>query len=53
MWLDEASGNLEIAGSVFRPSEVLYLLDATKYEAARLEWEAEQAAEMADQEAAE
>jgi hypothetical protein len=29
------------------------MLDATQYEAARLEWEAEQAAESADREAAE
>ncbi|HEX6783803.1 MAG TPA: hypothetical protein VF098_04005, partial [Sphingomicrobium sp.] len=25
-WLDELHGQLEVAGSVFRPSEVLYLL---------------------------
>jgi hypothetical protein len=40
--LDEEYGDIEIAGSTFLPSKVLYLLDATQYEAARLEWEAEQ-----------
>jgi abortive infection Abi-like protein len=52
-WLDELHGKLEIGGSVFRPSEVLYLLDATKYEIARREWESEQTAEPAGREAAE
>jgi hypothetical protein len=40
--LDDEYGNVEIAGSTFLPSKVLYLLDATQYDAARLEWEAEQ-----------
>jgi len=40
--LDDEYGNIEIAGSTFLPSKVLYLLDATQYDAARLEWEAEQ-----------
>ncbi len=35
----DAYGDLEIAGSTFQPSRVLYLLDATQYEAARLEWQ--------------
>lgn len=52
-WLDDEHGNVEIAGSIFLPSRILYMLDATQYEAARLEWEAEQAAEPADREAAE
>lgn len=41
--LDDDYGDVEIAGSVFQPSKILYLLDNTQYEAARLEWEAEQA----------
>lgn len=47
-WLDEESGPVEVAGSTFRPSQVLYLLDATKHEAARAEWYA-QAAEDNDE----
>jgi Abortive infection C-terminus len=50
--LDDDYGDIEIAGSVFQPSKVLYLLDNTQYEAARLEWEAEQPAVEADQGAA-
>lgn len=52
-WLDDEHGNVEIAGSIFPPSKILYMLDATQYEAARQEWDAEQAAEPADREAAE
>jgi hypothetical protein len=52
-WLDEESEEVEVAGSHFRPSQVLYLLDATKYEAARIEWSAQAAEEDgADEEAA-
>lgn len=40
--LDDDYDEVEIAGSVFQPSKILYLLDNTQYEAARLEWEAEQ-----------
>ncbi len=43
---------IEIAGSTFQPSRVLYLLDATQYEEARLEWESEQEVAAEDQEAA-
>lgn len=50
--LDDDYGDVEIAGSTFQPSRVLYLLDATQYEAARLEWESEQEAAASDQEAA-
>lgn len=50
-WLDDEHGNVEIAGSLFVPSKILYLLDATQYEAARLDWEAQQAAEAAGEEA--
>lgn len=50
--LDDDYGDVEIAGSVFRPSKVLYLLDNTQYEAARLEWESELPAAGADQGAA-
>jgi Abortive infection C-terminus len=52
-WVDDEHGNIEIAGSLFLPSKVLYMLDATQYEAARLDWEAEQAVAPADREAAE
>lgn len=51
--LDDEQGDVEIAGSVFPPSKILYVLDQTQYDAARLEWEAEQAAEAIDREAAE
>lgn len=37
-WLDDESGPVEVAGSTFRPSQVLYLLDVTTHEAARAEW---------------
>jgi hypothetical protein len=50
--LDEDYGDIEIAGSAFPPSKILYLLDNTQYEAARLEWEAERAMVEADQGAA-
>lgn len=51
--LDDDYSDIEIAGSRFQPSRVLYLLDATQYEAARLEWESEQASDVAsDEEAA-
>jgi Abortive infection C-terminus len=39
--LDEEYGAVTISGSTFLPSKILYLLDATQYEAARLEWDAE------------
>ncbi|MGE3997428.1 MAG: hypothetical protein AB7F37_17750 [Variibacter sp.] len=50
--LDDDYGDIEIAGSVFQPSKVLYLLDNTQYEAARIEWETDQSVAEADQEAA-
>jgi hypothetical protein len=50
--LDEDYGPIEIAGSAFDPSRILYLLDATQYEAARVDWEAEQANISADAEEA-
>lgn len=37
-WLDDDIGPVEVAGSTFRASQILYLLDATKHEAARSEW---------------
>jgi Abortive infection C-terminus len=52
-WLDDEQGDVEIAGAKFPPSKILYMLDATQYEAARRDWETEQAAEPADREAAE
>lgn len=50
--LDDDYEEVEIAGSVFQPSKILYLLDNTQYEAARLEWEAELAASEAQEGAA-
>jgi hypothetical protein len=41
--LDDEYGDVEIAGSSFPPSRVLFTLDPTQYDAARQEWEAEQA----------
>lgn len=53
MSLDQEYGPVEIAGATFEPSRVLYMLDATQYETARLEWEAEQQAALStDDEAA-
>jgi hypothetical protein len=51
-WLDDEHGNIEIAGSAFPASKILYMLDAIAYDNARQDWEAEQAAEPADREAA-
>ncbi|WP_456685780.1 abortive infection family protein [Bradyrhizobium sp. P5_C11_2] len=42
--LDDDYEEVEIARSVFQPSKILYLLDNTRYELARVEWETEQAA---------
>jgi hypothetical protein len=51
--LDDEYGEIEIAGSSFLPSRILYLLDATQYEAARVDWQSEQAsASTEDEEAA-
>jgi hypothetical protein len=40
-WLDDEYGEVDVAGSVFRTSRVLYLLDSTQYEAIRGEWDNE------------
>jgi hypothetical protein len=48
-YLDDAYPTVAIAGLIFRPSRILYLLDTTQYDAARSEWEADQTAEDADQ----
>jgi hypothetical protein len=40
VWLDEEYGDIEIAGLMFLPSKILYLLDVTQYQVARLEWAA-------------
>lgn len=48
-FLDDEHAAVEIAGSTFLPSRILYLLDSTQYDAARSEWEAEQAAADAGQ----
>jgi hypothetical protein len=50
--LDEDYGNVEIAGSIFLPSRVLYVLDPTQYEAARLEWQSDQTPQSVDEEEA-
>ena len=47
-YLDDEHEIVVIAGSTFEPSCVLFTLDPTQYEAARQEWEADQAAD-ADQ----
>lgn len=52
-YLDSEYDTVEIAGAVFVPSYVLFHLDETTYDAAHLDWEAEQATETAaDKEAA-
>lgn len=50
--LDEEYGDIEIAGSVFQPSKILFLLDDVQYENARLEWESEQEVAASGREAA-
>jgi len=40
-WCDDEYGVVEIAGSLFQPSRVLYLLDATQYDAVLQEWQSE------------
>jgi hypothetical protein len=50
-WLDDERENVEIAGSLFLPSKILYLLDATQYEAVRMDWDAQQAIDAAGREA--
>lgn len=37
-WLDDEYGNFEVAGSAFQASRILYMLDATQYDAARQDW---------------
>jgi hypothetical protein len=44
-YLDEEYDPIEIVGATFVPSYVLFHLDETAYDAARLDWEAENAAE--------
>lgn len=50
--LDDDYPTVEIAGSLFLPSKILYLLDPLKYEAVRLDWEAQQTTDTAGQEMA-
>jgi hypothetical protein len=50
--LDDDHPTIEIAGSLFLPSKILYLLDPTQYEAAPLDWQAQQAIDAAGQEMA-
>lgn len=40
-YLDEEYEQIEIAGAVFQPSYVLFRLDETNYDAARIDWETE------------
>lgn len=47
-YLDDEYDLIEIAGATFDPSYVLFHLDETTYDAARLDWEAENAAEATD-----
>lgn len=42
--LDEEYGDVEIAGSTFEPSRILFMLDRTQFDAARQEWQADQVA---------
>jgi len=46
-WLDNEYALVEIAGSNFLPSQVLYLLDRTQYDAQKAAWDAEQMTESA------
>lgn len=47
-YLDDEYDPVEIAGATFDPSYVLFHLDETAYDAARLDWEAEKATETTD-----
>jgi hypothetical protein len=47
-YLDDEYPPIEIAGATFIPSYVLFHLDETTYDAARLDWEAENAAKAQD-----
>lgn len=52
-YLDDEYDAIEIAGATFDPSYVLFHLDETAYDAARLDWEAERIEDQqADEEAA-
>lgn len=48
VFLDSEHDVVEIAGAAFEPSRVLFQLDRTIYDAARVEWELAQAAEATD-----
>lgn len=50
--LDDEYGSVEIVGSTFQPSKILYVLDPIQYETARGEWVADQAPNGPDKEAA-
>jgi len=50
--LDDDYETVEIAGSTFLPSRILYTLDRTVYDSAREEWEIERSAATADSEEA-
>lgn len=47
-YLDSEYDPVEIAGSTFESSYILFRLDETAYDAARIDWEAENAVEVAD-----
>jgi len=40
---DETHGEVQFANATFLPSQILYFLDRTQYDAERIEWEAERA----------
>ncbi len=47
--IDAEYGDISIAGATFLPSKILYELDNTVYQAARLDWQAQQTTDAADQ----
>jgi hypothetical protein len=51
-YLDEEYDPIEIAGATFDPSYVLFHLDETAYDAARIDWEAENVAAATEDEVA-
>jgi len=52
VYLDDENDEVEIAGSKFLPSRILYTLDELQYEAVRLEWTADQPPAQAGEETA-
>jgi hypothetical protein len=50
--IDAEYGDISVAGATFLPSRILYELDNTVYQAARLDWQAQQAIDAVGQEMA-